>query len=52
MVRTPQSFVDRTLWPEYQQLRNALNEYLSAATERIVREEVYRDAREPPAPAG
>jgi hypothetical protein len=52
MVRAPKSFVDRTLWPEYRQLRDALNAYLSAATERIVREEVYRDAREPPARAG
>ncbi len=52
MVRAPKSFVDRTLWPEYQQLRAALNEYLSAATERIVREEVYRDATEAPERAG
>jgi hypothetical protein len=52
MVRAPKSFVDRTLWPEYQQLRAALNEYLSDATERIVREEVYRDAREAPERAG
>ena len=52
MVRAPKSFVNRTLWPEYRQLRDALNAYLSAATERIVREEVYRDVREPPARAG
>ena len=46
MVRVPQSFVDKTLWPEYQQIRDALNEYLNEATERIIREEVYRDAGE------
>jgi hypothetical protein len=46
MVRVPQSFVDRTLWPEYLQLKDALNKYLNQATERIIREEVYRDARE------
>jgi hypothetical protein len=46
MVRVPRSFVDKTLWPEYLQFRNALDEYLSEATERIIREEVYKDARE------
>ncbi len=46
MVRVPQSFVDKTLWPEYQQIRDALDEYLNEATERIIREEVYRDAGE------
>jgi hypothetical protein len=38
--------VDRTLWPEYLQLSAALNEYLAAATSKIIREEVYRDAGE------
>ncbi len=46
MVRVPKSFVDRTLWPEYLELKEALDEYLSAATERIIREEVYGDANE------
>ena len=31
----PRSFVDNTLWPEYLQLKDALDEYLSEATERI-----------------
>jgi len=30
------------------QLKIALDEYLSEATERIIREEVYRDTREAP----
>jgi len=46
MVRVPSSFVNQTLWPEYQQLKTALNDYLNNATERIIREEVYRDAGE------
>ena len=46
MVRVPKSFVDSTLWPEYVELSKALNEYLDEATERIIREEVYRDSRE------
>ena len=52
MLRVPESFVDRTLWPEYLELKQALDEYLNEATERIIREEVYRDAREAPERAG
>lgn len=48
MVRVPRSFVDRTLWPEYLAIKGALDEYLNEATERIIREEVHRDAREAP----
>jgi hypothetical protein len=48
MVRVPRSFVDRTLWPEYLQIKKALDEYLTEATERIIRQEVYRDTREAP----
>ncbi len=52
MVRVPRSFVERTLWPEYQELKTALNEYLNAATERIIRDEVYGDAGEASERAG
>jgi hypothetical protein len=45
-VRAPRSFIDRTLWPEYLGIKEALNEFLNEATERIIREEVYRDAAE------
>jgi hypothetical protein len=48
VVRAPRSFVERTLWPEYWELKQALDEYLNQATDRIIREEVYRDAREAP----
>src|SRR5205807_4953260 len=46
LVRAPRSFINKTLWPEYLEIKDALDEYLSEATERIIREEVYRDARE------
>ena len=46
MVRAPRSFIDSTLWPEYLELKHALDEYLSEATERIIREEVFGDAQE------
>jgi hypothetical protein len=48
MVRAPRSFIDRTLWPEYLELKAALDEYLNEATERIIREEVFGDAGEAP----
>ena len=41
MVRAPRSFIDATLWPEYLELKEALDEYLNEATERIIREEVH-----------
>jgi hypothetical protein len=46
VVRAPRSFVDQTLWPEYLALSEALRSYLNEATERIIREEVYKDAGE------
>jgi hypothetical protein len=52
MVRAPRSFVHNTLWPEYLELQAALHAYLSEATERIIREEVHRDAGEAAERAG
>ncbi len=52
IVRAARSFVVQTLWPEYQELRAALDDYLNDATERIIREEVYRDAGEASERAG
>ena len=46
MLRVKQSYLDRVLWPEYVELRAALDEYLRAATDRIIREEIFNDASE------
>jgi hypothetical protein len=46
IVRAPASFIHRTLWPEFLEIKAALDEYLEAATERIIREEVFGDADE------
>jgi hypothetical protein len=43
------SFVDEILWPEFTQLAEALRAYLDEATERIIREEVFRDPGDPEA---
>jgi len=48
MVRAPRRFIDLTLWPEYLELKEALDQYLNDATERIIREEVYGDVAEAP----
>ena len=48
MLRAPASFINKTLWPEYLQLKNALDAYLNAATDRIIRDAVYRDTEEAP----
>ena len=40
LVRSPRSFINQTLWPEYLEISRALDEYLREATERIIREEV------------
>ena len=46
MVQSSQSFVDDTLWPEYLELQASLHTYFNEAAERIIREEVYKDAGE------
>lgn len=46
MVKVRRTFLDRILWPEYVELRDALDEYLSAATDRIIREEVFSNTGE------
>lgn len=48
VLRAPRAFIESILWPEFQELHRALNEYLANATERIIRDEVHRDAGEAP----
>jgi len=52
VVRAPRAFVEKTLWPEYLALSEALRAYLNEATERIIREEVYKDTGEAAEQAG
>jgi hypothetical protein len=46
MVRAPGTFIRTTLWPEFLEIKAALEEYLDEATERIIREEVFGNAEE------
>jgi hypothetical protein len=43
MLNIVHSFADDILWPEFTQLAEALSAYLNEATERIIREEVFKD---------
>ena len=47
VLRAPESFIKNTLWPEFLEIKSALDEYLNEATERIIREEVFGNADEP-----
>jgi len=47
MLRVVSSFAENILWPEFTQLAEALQAYLDEATERIIREEVFKDTAEP-----
>jgi hypothetical protein len=46
VLRAPVSFVNKTLWPEFLEIKSALDDYLNEATERIIREEVFRVSEE------
>jgi hypothetical protein len=52
IVRAPDSFIKKTLWPEFLEIKAALDGYLNEATERIIREEVFGDAEEAEEQAG
>lgn len=45
MVKLPNSFLNDVLWPEFQALNAALVEYLSSATEKIIREEIHANGK-------
>jgi hypothetical protein len=46
VLRAPDSFIHNTLWPEFLEIKSALDAYLNEATDRIIREEVFRDTDE------
>jgi hypothetical protein len=46
VLRAPASFINNVLWPEFVEIKSALDEYLNEATERIIREEVFRASEE------
>jgi tRNA nucleotidyltransferase (CCA-adding enzyme) len=47
LLKVVPGFANDILWPEFTQLADALMTYLDEATERIIREEVFKDTEEP-----
>ena len=46
MAKVSRSFVNETLWPEYQEISGMLQTYLSDVTERVVRQVIHQDSSE------
>lgn len=46
MIRAPASFVNGILWPEFEELSNALMLHLAEITETIIREEVHETTQD------
>ncbi len=46
MAKVSQSFVDETLWPEFQELSDTLRSYLADVTDRVVQEVIHQDSSE------
>jgi hypothetical protein len=46
LVRAPSTFQDKTLWPEFQALREELNAQLEKLTEQVIREAIDEDVSE------
>jgi hypothetical protein len=46
MLRVPRSFLDNTLWPEFEELNAALIEYLAQITDTIIRDAVHKETGE------
>jgi hypothetical protein len=43
-IKVPESFVNDTLWPEYQQIASTLRSYIDQITDRIVAEVIHADS--------
>lgn len=43
MVRAARSYVDATLWPEFQQLQAVLHEHFEAVTKRVIAQAIGAD---------
>ena len=46
MVKVPASFLNETIWPEYQQISAALRTYVDQITDRILADVFHGDSSE------
>lgn len=44
MARVSKRFVDETLWPEFQEISDSLQTYLSEVTDRVVSQVIHQDS--------
>jgi hypothetical protein len=44
MAKVTRTFVNETLWPEFQELNSTLRAHLQSVTERVVHQAIHRDA--------
>ena len=44
MARVPRSFVDESLWPQFQETNNVLQSYLNDITDRVIAEGICADS--------
>ncbi len=44
MAKMPKSFVDETLWPQFEELDKILKEYLNETTNKIICETIHSDS--------
>ena len=44
MVKIPKSFVDETLWPEFEELNKTLKEFLEEITNKVISESIHSDS--------
>ncbi len=44
MAKIPKSFVDETLWPEFEELNKTLKEYLGEITNKVISESIHSDS--------
>lgn len=47
-VRAPETFLKRTLWPEFLALSNELATHLDELTDRVIREAIHEDVTDAP----
>ena len=48
MVKAPASFINDTLWPEFQQISTALRTYVDQITDRVLADVFQADSSEAP----
>lgn len=46
MAKVSKSFVDETLWPEFEALSEVLSEYVSNITEKVIHDHIFKDVSE------